>query len=86
MNALATAADNGDMNHPNRGRLVVNLSGPWREHALPMDGWTMLGTVQRGQEVGALAQAADGSYAMVNNRRIQPLNERKVKACLEQAP
>lgn len=38
----------------------------------------MLGTVQRGLQIGALALLADGSYAQVNGDVIEKLNTSRV--------
>lgn len=66
-------------NHANRGRLVVAVGGPLRlyQRAAP-PGWTMLGTVQRGMSIGALAKSGDGVYAQLNAGVVAPLNQRKV--------
>ncbi len=37
---------------PNCNRLTVQSPGPWRLYTQPIHGWEMLGTVQRGKEVG----------------------------------
>lgn len=36
----------------NCNRLTVQSPGPWRLYTQPIHGWEMLGTVQRGKEVG----------------------------------
>lgn len=38
----------------------------------------MLGTVQRGMQIGALALLTDGTYAQVNGDVIEPLNASRV--------
>ena len=38
----------------NRARLIVTAGGPWRLYTHPLPGMEMLGTVQRGMEIGAL--------------------------------
>lgn len=38
----------------------------------------MLGTVQRGLQIGALALLADGTYAQVNGDVMEPLNTSRV--------
>lgn len=40
----------------------------------------MLGTVQRGMEIGALAMSAVGLYAQVNQGAVRALDQRKVLA------
>ncbi|WP_077001335.1 hypothetical protein [Variovorax sp. KK3] len=42
----------------------------------------MLGTVQRGMQIGALVRLADGSYAQVNGDVIEVLNKSKVEFVL----
>jgi len=40
-----------------RAKLVVHHGGPWRHYQwTELPGWEMLGTVQRGHEIGALAR------------------------------
>lgn len=67
-----------------RGRLAVTPGGPWRlyQHA-PLPGWTMLGTVQRGMVIGALARSAAGVYAQINGGAVRSLDQRKVQAALD---
>ena len=74
------------MNHRNRGRLDITLNGPWRLYQrVPLAGWQMLGTVQRGMSIGALAKSPAGLYAQLNAGNVHLLNSRKVTACLNPA-
>lgn len=67
----------------NRGRYTVINDGPWRLYSriCPL-GWTMLGTIQRGLEIGALAISDAGVYAQINAGAVKSLDQSKVKACL----
>lgn len=72
-------------NHPNRGQLVVDIAGPWRLYApvCPV-GWTMVGTVQRGAEIGALGLSPAGVYCQINSNVVVTLDQRKVAASLQE--
>jgi len=71
------------MTHFNRGRLTVILGGNWRLYTRrPPDGWEMIGTVQRGMEIGALAKSALGIYAQINAGAIQSLPQNKILAAV----
>lgn len=57
--------------------------GPrWTSFAYEREGMQMLGTVQRGMQIGALARLADGSYAQVNGDVVEPLNKSRVEFAL----
>lgn len=71
----------------NRSRLTVTLGGPWRlyQHAVP-PGWDMLGTVQRGDEIGALARnKATGNLVLMRAGSVSMLDQRKAQAALQAA-
>lgn len=71
----------------NRAKLIVTPGGPWRlyQHAA-LPGWEMLGTVQRGDEIGAMARnMATGNLVMMRAGAVALLDQRKAKAALEQA-
>ncbi len=71
----------------NRSRLTITPSGPWRlyQHAVP-PGWDMLGTVQRGAEIGALARnRATGNLIMMCAGAASMLDQRKAQAALQDA-
>ena len=73
------------MNHLNRKRHVVVFSdSAWEEFTQPVDGYIMLGTVSRGDYVGALA-IKDGRYFCVIGGNCEPLVERKIKLGVEHA-
>lgn len=69
-----------------RARVLLDRNGPWKlyqRHA--PDGWDMLGTVQRGLEIGALARNKEtGEYAQMNAGAVRSLDQRKVAAALQQ--
>ena len=69
----------------NRDRLTITLGGPWRlyQYAAPV-GWQMLGTVQRGMEIGALAESPAGLLVQLNAGVARALDQRKVRAALLQ--
>ena len=70
----------------NRARLTITPGGPWRlyQHTVP-PGWEMLGTVQRGMEIGALGRTQAGLLVQVNAGAIRALDQRKARAALEAA-
>lgn len=68
----------------NRGRLTVQLDGPWRlyQRTAPQ-GWQMLGTVQRGMEIGALGKSPAGLFAQLNAGAVHALDQRKVQSAIQ---
>jgi hypothetical protein len=70
----------------NRSRLTIARNGPWKLYAgasWPQAGWTMLGTVTRGEgDTGALALSPAGVYCQVNAGAVRSLDQRKVLAAL----
>lgn len=75
--------DAGELELTNRSRLIVTVNGPWRlyQHQ-PPTGMQMLGTVQRGMEIGALARTQAGLLVQVNAGAIRALDQRKALAAL----
>lgn len=72
----------------NRDRLAVTPNGPWRlyQHAVVPPGWEILGTVQRGFDIGALARnVRTGIYVMMRNGSVTMLDQRKVTAALSRS-
>lgn len=68
----------------NRARLTITPGGPWRlyQHAA-LPGWEMLGTVQRGDEIGALARSkTTGNLVMMRAGAASMLDQRKAEAAL----
>lgn len=71
----------------NRARLIITPGGPWRlyQHAA-LPGWDMLGTVQRGDEIGALARNQQtGNLVMMRAGTASMLDQRKAQAALNAA-
>jgi hypothetical protein len=69
----------------NRDRLAVTLGGPWRLYSHPLEGWEMLGTVQRGMEFGALARSPAGILVQINAGAVRALDQRKAQAAINSA-
>ena len=69
-----------------RARLTITPGGPWRlyQHTVP-PGWEMLGTVQRGMEIGAIARTQAGLLVQVNAGAIRALDQRKARAAMAPA-
>lgn len=70
------------MSGENRGRLTVLVGGPWRLYTHPLAGWEMIGTVQRGLEIGALGLSPAGLYAQINAGAVRTLDQRKILAAM----
>ena len=73
------------MTHSNRGRLAVDTNGNWRLYTHPLPGWEMLGTVQRGLEIGALGKSPAGIFAQINAGSVRSLDQRKIQAAINGA-
>lgn len=58
--------------------LHIAIGPRWAAFAQARDDMKMLGTVQRGMQIGALALLADGTYAQVNGDVIARLNTSRV--------
>lgn len=69
----------------NRNRLTITPGGPWRLYTHPLAGWEMLGTVQRGMEIGALGRSPAGLLAQINAGAVRALDQRKAQAALQAA-
>ena len=74
--------DAGELELTNRARLIVTVGGPWRRYANAMSGFEMLGTVQRGIEIGALARTPAGLLVQVNAGAVRALDQRKAQAAI----
>ena len=72
-----------DMSGPNRGRLTILKGGLWRLYTHPIAGWEMLGTVQRGMEIGALGRSPVGIYAQINAGVARMLDQRKIEVAIK---
>lgn len=73
------------MSGANRGRYVVVFGGPWQLYTHPLPGWGMLGTIQRGMEIGALGESPSHELAQINRGGTKPLDQRKARAALDSA-
>lgn len=72
------------MSSANRGRYIIDQAGPWRRYVLaPPDGWKMIGTIQRGFDIGALGKSPIGIYAQLNAGALRVLDQRKTLAALQ---
>jgi hypothetical protein len=60
-------------------KLQIRLGQHGLRYAQPGPQFKLLGTVQEGLAIGALAQLEDGSYAQVNGDFVRPLNTSKVE-------
>jgi hypothetical protein len=75
------------MSSPNRARYTVTLGGPWRLYTTTCPpGSQMLGTIQRGMEIGALAKSPIGVYTQINAGAMRPLDQDKVRRALAPTP
>ena len=71
------------MTHERRGRFIVDPDGNWRLYTNSVPGGcTVLGTVTRDGETGALVITEAGIYSMLNERVYRSLDQRKVKSAL----
>lgn len=71
----------------NRGRLMITPGGPWRLYQhIEVPGWEMLGTVQRGNDVGAVARNIQtGALVMMRAGAVSMLDQTKAAAALAAA-
>ncbi len=69
----------------NRARLHITPGGPWRLYTHAIHGMQMLGTVQRGMEIGALARTRSGLLVQLNAGSVRALDQRKAEAALRAA-
>lgn len=73
------------MSSRNRARLSVVLDGPWHIYTRGVTGWKIIGTVQRGLEIGALAVSPLGLYVQLNAGAVRSLDQRKAAAAIDAA-
>lgn len=74
------------MANKNRNRYSVTLGPSWRRFTRqPPDGWSMLGTIQRGMEIGALAESPARVLVVLKSERITEIDQRKARAALAAA-
>jgi hypothetical protein len=60
-------------------KLLIRLGKEGQRYAQAEAPIKLLGTVQDGMAIGALAQLADGSYAQMNGDFLRPLNTSRVE-------
>lgn len=66
-----------------RRRPQVQLGVNWRRFAQPQPDLNMLGTIQSGLEIGALARIADGRYVQVNGSIQQERRPGRIEAAIQ---
>lgn len=70
----------------NRGRLSVDIHGPWRFYTRTIPpGCTTLGVVTRDRETGALVRTPAGLLVLVAAGALLSLDQRKAEAALQRA-
>lgn len=71
------------MNHDTRGRLSVDINGPWRIYTnhLPV-GATAIGHVTSNGETGALVRLPTGIYVRINAGALTSLPQSKVRGAI----
>lgn len=73
------------MGNKNRNRYSVTLGQNWRRFTRQPEGWRMLGTIQRGMEIGALAETPARVLVVLKSERITEIDQRKARAALAAA-
>lgn len=68
-----------------RQTLKLRLGNQWSFFSQPRADMRLLGTVQDGLQIGALAQLPDGQYAQVNGDMLRVLNTSRVEHALDKA-
>ncbi|MGJ7495927.1 hypothetical protein ACSFA8_12670 [Variovorax sp. RT4R15] len=63
----------------------MRLGNQWSFFCQPRAELRLLGTVQDGMQIGALAQLPDGAYAQVNGDLVRILNTSRVEHALDRA-
>ena len=63
----------------------ITVGTRWSLFTYAREDMELLGTVQRGMQIGALARLPDGSYAQVNGDIMEPLNASRVVFALRAA-
>jgi len=63
-------------------KLVIELGAAWRRFSPPRDDIQLLGSVQQGAAIGALAQHVDGRFVQLNGDVERRLNTSRVRAVL----
>jgi hypothetical protein len=68
-----------------RPRLLIRLGPDWSRFTYERTDVELLGTVQRGAQIGALARLPDGRFAQTNGDWLQPLHTCQVTVALRRA-
>ncbi len=66
-------------------RPIIKLGTYWSTFSRPRTDRELLGTIQQGAAIGALARCADGSYLQINGDVETVLNASRVEAALRAA-
>lgn len=67
------------------GKWHVSLGPHWQRFTTAQPGLQMLGSVQRGAQIGALARCADGSYVQLNGDHQTVLGAFQIERALRNA-
>lgn len=73
------------MGNSNRNRYSVTVGQGWKRFTRPLDGWRMLGTIQRGMEIGALVESPARELYEMKHQRTTDIDQRKARAALDAA-
>jgi hypothetical protein len=65
-----------------KSELLIHLGPGWMAFAPQLADVLLLGVVQRGLQIGALAQRGDGSFVQINGDVVQSLNRSRVEHVL----
>jgi hypothetical protein len=65
--------------------LRITVGPRWQLFTNQREGFQLIGTVQRGMQIGALAKMPDGDYAQVNGDIVETLNRSRVEFALRAA-
>lgn len=62
----------------NRQKHKIVLGDAWAGYSKPVEGYTNIGTIQRGKLIGNLARHEDGRFFCVIDGNCEPLNQELV--------
>jgi hypothetical protein len=68
-----------------RDQVQITIGSRWSFFTYERADMQLLGVVQRGMEIGALAKLPDGTYAKVNGDTVEPLNTSRIEFALRKA-
>ena len=72
------------MSSLNAQKHTAILSDDWKQFTQPVDGFDLIGTIQRGKHIAALA-VRDGRYYGVDRGLCEPLNQNQVLKAMRKA-